>query len=73
MKSFIDFISEDKIENIKNMNLDIEHRSNYQKHKLKKILKIFDEHLTEYQNMVNNGYLRVFDAGNLVMVYEAER
>lgn len=51
----------------------IEHRSKYQKHKLKKILKIFDEHLTEYQNMVNNGYLRVFDAGNLVMVYEAER
>jgi hypothetical protein len=43
-------------------------RNMFQKHKLKDILPIFDEKITEYENMLNNGYLRIFDAGNLVLV-----
>jgi hypothetical protein len=43
-------------------------RSIFQKHKLKDKLSIFDESLSEYQNMSNNSYLRIFDAGNLVFV-----
>ena len=42
-------------------------RISFQKHKLKDKLEIFDENLTEYENMINNGYLRIFDAGNLKM------
>jgi hypothetical protein len=41
------------------------HRANYQKHKLKKILPIFDESLTEWDNMKLNGYDRIWDCGNL--------
>ena len=36
----------------------------FQKHKLKNKLNKFDPNLTEYENMLNNGYLRIFDAGN---------
>lgn len=43
-------------------------RMSFQKHRLKNILPIFDEHLTEVQNMRNNGYDRIFDCGNLVFV-----
>lgn len=43
-----------------------ENRINWQKHKLKSKLKIFDEKLTEWQNMESNGYYRIFDSGNLV-------
>lgn len=38
-----------------------------QKHRLKDLLgKGFDEHLTESQNMLNNGYLKIYNSGNLV-------
>ena len=40
-------------------------RLNFQKHKLKHILKIFDSNLTEWQNMQLNGYDRIWDCGNL--------
>jgi len=42
------------------------HRMKFQKHKLSKILGVFDSNLTEWQNMENNGYLRVYDCGNKV-------
>jgi hypothetical protein len=39
---------------------------NYQKHKLDKILSNFDPKLTEWENMQNAGYDRVWDCGNYV-------
>ena len=32
-----------------------------QKHKLKDLLENYDDTLTEYQNMTNNGYYRIYD------------
>jgi hypothetical protein len=43
-------------------------RREFQKHLLANKLDIFDPVLSEYENMLNNGYLRIFDAGNLKMV-----
>lgn len=40
-------------------------RIKFQKHKLKGILNSFDPSLTEWQNMQNNGYDRIWDCGNL--------
>lgn len=37
----------------------------FQKHKLKDKLKIFSENKTEMENMYDNGYLTIFDCGNL--------
>ena len=39
-------------------------RVQFQKHKLKDKLPVFDESLTEVQNMYSNGYSRIFDCGN---------
>jgi hypothetical protein len=52
----------------KDKTLTLWSRVKFQKHKLKDKLKIFDPVLSEYENMLNNGYLRIFDAGNLKMV-----
>jgi hypothetical protein len=41
------------------------HRVSFQKHKLTKLAQ-YDSSLTEYQNMLNNGYHRIWDAGNYV-------
>lgn len=41
-----------------------------QKHKLKEFLENFDEDLTEWENMQNNGYMRLFDYGNFIFVKE---
>jgi hypothetical protein len=41
-------------------------RIKFQKHKLKNILKTFDKSKSEWENMVENGYNRVFDCGNMV-------
>lgn len=41
-------------------------RIKFQKHNLKKLLPKFDESLSEVENMVLNGYDRIFDCGNLV-------
>jgi len=41
-------------------------REKFQKHKLSKILKIFDPTLTESDNMKINGYYRLWDCGQLV-------
>lgn len=41
------------------------HRWNYRKDVLKTKLDNYDPNLTEYQNMTNNGYWRVWDCGTL--------
>lgn len=41
-----------------------------QKHKLEKLLKNFDASLSEYENMKQNGYYRLWDSGNIVYVKE---
>jgi len=46
------------------------HRASFQKHKLKDKLKVFDPKLTEAENMFNNGFRRIFDAGNYVFILE---
>ena len=46
----------------------LESRRQYQKHLLSSKLACFDESLSEYTNMLNNGFYRIFDAGNLKMV-----
>ena len=40
------------------------HRMSCQKHKLNKLLDVFDSNLSEYNNMINNGWKRVWDCGN---------
>ena len=47
-------------------NLTLESRVKYQKHKLKGLLDKFDESKSEWQNMQDNGFHRVFDCGNIV-------
>lgn len=49
----------------KKNDLILHNRINFQKHKLKDKLVIFDENKTEYENMLDNNYLRIFDAGNI--------
>jgi hypothetical protein len=50
--------------------LEIIKRQQAQKHKLKDFLEsrnlIFDENLSERDNMINNGYRIYYDTGNLV-------
>ena len=45
-------------------------RIQFQKHKLKAKLDKFDESKSEWHNMQDNGYDRIFDCGNLVFVKE---
>jgi len=44
-------------------------RNMCQKHKLNKLLKNFNPELSEYENMTNNGYKRIFDCGNIKYSY----
>lgn len=41
-----------------------------QKHKLPNILKVFDSKLTEVENMKNNHWFRIYDCGNLKVLYK---
>ena len=43
---------------------DIRHRMSFQKHKLEKLLKIYNHSLSEWENMKNNGYDRIWDCGH---------
>ncbi len=52
--------------------LFLQSRQTYQKHKLPAKLNPFDIKLTEWQNMVINGYDRIWDAGNYVFLYRKE-
>lgn len=44
-------------------------RVKFQKHKLRGILPAFDPAMTEWDNMKNNGYDRIWDCGNDVFVW----
>lgn len=44
-------------------------RIQFQKHKLKDKLQIFDPNLSEWQNMINNGYDKIYDCGNSVWIW----
>lgn len=44
-------------------------RQQFQKHKLHKKLKQYDPNLDEAQNMFNNGYRRLWDAGSLKLLW----
>jgi len=44
-------------------------RHQCQKHKLSKLLDVFDSKLTESQNMFMNGYRRLWDAGNIKYIW----
>jgi hypothetical protein len=46
------------------------HRSTFQKHKLSGLLQNFDEGLTEWENMKNNGWNRIFDCGTDVFIWK---
>ncbi len=41
-------------------------KEKFQKHKLHEQLKIFDPKLTDYQNMFNNNYRRIWDCGSSI-------
>lgn len=47
------------------------HRSQFQKHKLAKLIATFDPSLTEWENMRANGYDRIWDSGNSVWQWVA--
>lgn len=47
----------------------LESRVKYQKHKLEKLLPVFDNNKSEWENMIENGYDRVWDCGNSVYVW----
>lgn len=73
-KSYIDFIFE-KLTNpnyfyfkLKDESLTLHSRIKFQKHKLFSLLENFDDNLSESDNMKNNGFVRIFDAGNIKMV-----
>ena len=46
----------------------LESRIAYQKHKLKMLLPLFDENLTETENMYNNNYRKIYDCGHMVFL-----
>ena len=46
-------------------------RVHFQKHKLSELLACFDPSLTEWENMKNNGYNRIWDCGNSVWSWES--
>jgi hypothetical protein len=44
-------------------------RFSCQKHKLSKLLEIFDENKTETKNMFDNGYRKMWDAGTMLFIF----
>lgn len=44
-------------------------RNKFQKHKLSRILEKYDPSLTEYENMRENNYHRIWDCGNYVYLF----
>jgi hypothetical protein len=49
--------------------LELKHRSGFQKHRLPSILENFDSSKTEWENMKEHGYYKIYDCGNLVFEY----
>ena len=50
-------------------NTEVLSRYQCQKHKLSNLLENFDPNLSESDNMLNNGYLKIYDCGNCVFTY----
>lgn len=51
---------------------EIHSRHKFQKHKLKKVLDQYDPTLSERDNMINNGYHRIYDCGNFKFRYTCD-
>jgi hypothetical protein len=49
--------------------VDVYNRQKFQKHKLPNILEHFDVNLTEWENMKNNGFDKIWDCGNNVYMW----
>ena len=64
--------NEIQITNLKKNSSILESRNKYQKHKLKTILKNYDETLSETSNMFNNNYRKIFDCGNMIFIKKYE-
>ena len=45
-------------------------RVSVQKHKLKNILKEYDDSLSETENMENNGYFKLYNCGNIIVSWK---
>ena len=45
------------------------HRVNFQKHKLKNKLESFNNKITEWENMKNTNFDRIWDRGNYVFEF----
>lgn len=50
--------------------LELKHRSGFQKHRLSGILENFDSSKTEWENMKNHGFCKIYDCGTLVFEYK---
>lgn len=48
---------------------DLKNRMSFQKHKLNSILKLYDPNLSEWENMKNNNYDRIWDCGHGKYLY----
>ncbi len=53
----------------KNSSFNLYSRIKFQKSKLYNLLENFDNKKSEIENMKNNGYLRIFDCGNIIYKY----
>ena len=51
-------------------NTSLSNRIKYQKHKLQSLLPSFDPKLTEWENMLNSGFDRIWDCGNSVWIFK---
>lgn len=49
-----------------------ENRIKFQKHKLSKLLKNFDPKKSEHENMLDNGYYRIYDCGTFKFEYNRD-
>jgi len=47
-------------------------RIKFQKHKLSRLLKNFDENKSEVENMYVNGYRRIWDCGNMIFIWKRD-
>ena len=47
-------------------------RLQFQKHKLKDKLEFFDNNISEKENMLNNGYYRIWNTGNSCWILNNE-
>lgn len=55
----------------KPVDLVLHSRLEFQKHKLKEKLEVYDENLSEKENMYMNNYRTIYDCGNLVYVLQS--